>query len=223
MNRIHDSMTGRAERRVLDWLCVRMPGWVSPDMMTALGLIGAFLSFLGYWFSRTGEAWLWLAIVGLVVNWLGDSVDGSLARFRKSERPKYGFFLDHMTDTLAMALIAIGIGLSPYALLASGMAVLIAYYAMVILSMVTCIVTGNFRVSFGGIGPTEIRLLIVVCTFAGMLLPTPGLSLGGIWITIYDLLLIAISALLAFTCILQVFTTLRQLATVDVPKHMDGH
>jgi phosphatidylglycerophosphate synthase len=218
MNRIHHSVTARAERRILDWICIRMPGRVTPDMLTLLGLFGAVLCFVGYGLSGSNQTWLWLALAGLALNWLGDSLDGSLARYRQAERPKYGFFLDHMTDTLAMALIAIGIGLSPYALLATGMAVLVAYYAMVILTMATCIVTGAFRVSFNGVGPTEIRLLIGVCTLAGLLLPTPGQSVGGQWITIYDLLMFAVTGLLAFTCISQVLLTLKQLATVDSPK-----
>jgi phosphatidylglycerophosphate synthase len=223
MNRIHHSLTARAERRLLDWICVHMPARVTSDMLTLLGLAGALLSFMGYWLSAAQAAWLWLAIAGLALNWLGDSVDGSLARHRQVERPKYGFFLDHMADTLAMAMIAIGIGLSPYALLASGLGVLIAYFAMVILTMATCIVTGDFRVSFGGVGPTEIRLLIAVCTLVALYVPTPGMDVGGQWLTVYDVLMLVVAALLIITCILQVLTTLKQLAAIDSPnRNPDG-
>jgi phosphatidylglycerophosphate synthase len=138
-------------------------------MLTLLGVIGAGMSFCGYWLSHHGEAWLWLAVVGIAINWLGDSLDGSLARFRKAERSRYGFFLDHMTDTLSMALIGIGIGLSPYVHLASAGIVLMVYYLMMILSLTTCLATGNFRISFNGIGPTEIRLFIIAFTLAAMI------------------------------------------------------
>ena len=218
MNRIHQSLTARAERRILDWICPRLPAAVTSDMLTALGLLGALLCLIGYVRSASDPAWLWLAILGIALNWLGDSVDGSLARFRQAERPRYGFFLDHMADTLAMALIAIGIGLSPYALLVSGLAVLLAYYAMVILTMASCIVTGNFQVSFSGIGPTEIRLLIALCTLAGLWLPTPSWTVLGQWLTIYDLLIVVVTALLLITCFIQAWTLLGQLSATDRPK-----
>lgn len=217
MNRIHQSLTGGAERRILDWICPRLPAWMTSDMLTMLGLVGAALSCLGYALAGQDLGWLWLAIAGLFLNWLGDSLDGSLARFRRAERPKYGFFLDHMADTLAMALIAVGMGLSPYVLLASGLAVLVAYYAMVILTMATCIVTGDFRVSFGGIGPTEIRLLIALCTLPAVFVSIPGWDVLGLWLTIYDLLILAVSAGLLLTCLLQAASTLRQLAASDRP------
>jgi archaetidylinositol phosphate synthase len=224
MNRIHHSLTGRAERQMLDWICPRLPDWITSDMLTLLGLSGALLSFCGYWLSGTDRAWLWLAIAGLVLNWLGDSLDGSLARYRRAERPNYGFFLDHMTDTLAIALIAIGAGLSPFVLLASGFAVLAAYFSVVILSMVTCIATGVFRISFGGIGPTEIRLIIALCTLAGLHLPIPGIHFAGEWLTIYDFLMLAVAALLVLTCAVQFFVTLKQLAVADPPKQrQDGY
>jgi phosphatidylglycerophosphate synthase len=218
MLRISLSLTGTAERRMLDWLCTRTPGWISSDMLTLLGLFGAALSLFGYWESAAHRAWLWLAVLGLVLNWLGDSLDGSLARFRRAERPKFGFLVDHMTDNFAMALIAVGIGLSPYALFASGIVALAAYYMMVILSMAECIATGVFRISFGGVGPTEIRLLIATCTVAGVFLPTPGLALNGTWITIYDMLIYAVTLVMVVTCLLQTSSILKQLSRDTAPE-----
>lgn len=215
MNRIHQSLTGRAERRILDWICPRLPAWLTSDMLTLLGLVGAALSCLGYAGSGRNLAWLWLAIAGLFLNWLGDSLDGSLARFRQAERPRYGFFLDHMADTLAMALIAVGMGLSPYVLLASALAVLAAYYAMVILTMATCIVTGDFQVSFGGVGPTEIRLLIAACTLPALAWPIPSWEALGLRLTVYDLLIMTVTAGLLLTCVLQAATRLRQLEVLE--------
>jgi archaetidylinositol phosphate synthase len=218
MLRVNDTLTGSAERRVLASLCRRMPAWITSDMLTLLGVVGAVLSFLGYALSASGPAFLWLAIAGVVINWLGDSLDGSLARHRQAERPKYGFFLDHMTDTLAIGLIALGIGLSPYAQFASGLAILISYYLMVILSLATCLVTGVFRISFNKLGPTEIRLFIVACTISGILLPTPTIAWGEFRLTLYDLIMAAVTAMLILTCGVEAIKTARTLAAVDPPR-----
>lgn len=212
MQRINETLLSRAERRLLDWACRRMPARVSSDMLTALGVAGAGLCFAGYVLAG---AWLWLAVAGMALNWVGDSLDGSLARFRRAERPRYGFFLDHMTDTLAIALIMVGIGLSPHVNLAVALAALGAYYAMTILTMATCIATRVFRISFGGLGPTEIRLVIAVCTAAAALLPVPAWTIGGNELTIYDALMAAVAAGLVVTCLAMARRTARELAALD--------
>lgn len=217
MRRMHDSLTGAAEQRIIHWLCNRLPGWATSDMLTVLGVIGAAISFCGYWLSRQHEGWLWLAIAGIVINWLGDSLDGSFARHSNAERPKYGFFLDHMADTLAIGLIAVGIGLSPYAHVTSALAVLIAYYLMAILSLATCLATGTFRISFNGVGPTEIRLLIVACTLAIVGLPVPAFTWGDAVLTMYDAIMVGLALLMLLTGALQAIRTGRELSVTDPP------
>lgn len=218
MDRINDAITSRPERVLLTWLCERLPGWVTSDVLTALGVLGAALTFVGWWQSGRGDAFLWLACAGLILNWFGDSLDGSLARLRKAERPKYGFFIDHMSDTLAMALIALGIGLSPYASFGASMAVLLGYYLMVILSVVTSQTTGVFRISFNGIGPTEIRLLIIACTLSAILLPTPRFSWGEMELTIYDAIMLGLTVGLIGMCFSESIRTLHTLAIQDPPR-----
>lgn len=217
MQRVNKTLTADIERRILLWMCARLPRRITSDMLTTLGVAGAMIACAGFALSRLSVAFLSLALVGIALNWLGDSLDGSLARHRGTERPKYGFFLDHMTDTLAIGLIAVGIGLSPYAQFASGLAVLLGYYAMVILSMATCIATGVFRISFGRIGPTEIRLFIMACTIPGMFVPTPRFETFGAIFSIYDLIIFAVTAVLLLTCLMESAKTLRQLALADPP------
>src|SRR5690349_16571716 len=113
VERIQENMLARAERRLLTWLCGRMPDWVTPDRLTFFGLFGALLVFAGYIASNDTPEWLWLSIAGYAVHWFGDSLDGSLARFRKIERPRYGYFLDHSCDGVATTLVLLGIGMSP--------------------------------------------------------------------------------------------------------------
>ena len=116
-------LLARHEARALDWLARRVPSRVTPDHMTILGVVAALGIGAAYWLSGRDPAWLWVASGLLVVHWLGDSLDGTLARVRKAERPTYGYYLDHLVDAVATAVIGLGLGLSPYLLLATGLAI----------------------------------------------------------------------------------------------------
>lgn len=100
--RIQQNILARGERRLLNWICPRLPGWVTPDQLTTLGFLGAVMVAMGYMLSWLGPAWLSLSVAGYVVHWFGDSLDGSLARWRRIERPSYGYFVDHSVDGLAI-------------------------------------------------------------------------------------------------------------------------
>src|SRR3954462_9885716 len=118
------------EGRALEWSARRLPAWVKPDHLTALGVLAALAIAAVYVLSNGDKLWLWAASGLLVIHWLGDSLDGTLARVRKSERPRYGYYLDHLVDALATALIGIGLGLSPYMLLTTGLVIVIAYLVL---------------------------------------------------------------------------------------------
>ena len=109
------------EARVLDWIARRLPRAVKPDHLTALGVLASIGIAAAYVLSNGDEVWLWAASALLVVHWLGDSLDGTVARVRKAERPRYGYYLDHLVDAFATAAIGIGLGLSPHMLLAVGL------------------------------------------------------------------------------------------------------
>src|SRR6188508_867542 len=111
------------EARVLTAIARRLPGWIKPDHLTALGVLAALGIAAAYVLSNGDELWLWAASGLLILHWLGDSLDGTLARVRKAERPRYGYYLDHLVDAFATAAIGIGLGLSPYMLLAVGLAI----------------------------------------------------------------------------------------------------
>ena len=98
MKRINETVMSNYEKRLLDWACARIPAWVTSDMLTALGVIGAGMIFAGFSLSSNSSSWLSLVIAGLALNWAGDSLDGSLARYRMAERREYGFFLDHIPE-----------------------------------------------------------------------------------------------------------------------------
>src|SRR5208282_3347313 len=114
VERVHRSWSGALERPLLRWLAAREPAAITPDHLTLLGCGGALLCGLAYVASLYSPAFLWFANLGLLVNWFGDSLDGSLARSRKKERPRYGFFIDSTTDVISELLILLGLGASPY-------------------------------------------------------------------------------------------------------------
>ncbi len=168
INRIQENLLARNERRLLNWLCARMPPFVTPDRLTWTGMVGAICVFAGYVASNRGDAWLWLSIAGYFIQWFGDSMDGSLARFRKIERPRYGYFLDHSCDGLATALVVVGIGLSKYVLLEVALVGLVGYLLLSIHAFLSVRVLGELKLSYLNAGPTELRLVLIGLTVAMM-------------------------------------------------------
>jgi len=166
IERIQDNMIARLERRALNRLCAGMPAWATPDMLTMTGMIGAFLVFGGYVASNLHPAWLLLSIAGYVVHWFGDSLDGSLARFRKIERPRYGYFLDHSCDGFATMLVVVGIGITPYVQMEVALIALVGYLLMSIHAFLSVRVLGELRLSYLNAGPTELRLVLIGLTLS---------------------------------------------------------
>src|SRR5262245_24038819 len=109
-----------------------LPAWVTPDRLTALGVFGAAVVFAGSLLSNRDPAFLWLANLGLVIHWLGDSLDGTLARVRGSERPKLGFVMDQSVDVVGDILIMAGLGLSPFVRLDAALLALVGYHALTV-------------------------------------------------------------------------------------------
>jgi archaetidylinositol phosphate synthase len=200
--RVNDILLGPLERPALKWLAAHLPAWVSPDMMTITGIAGALLITLSYGLSQFNPAFLWLASLGFVISWFGDSLDGTLARYRHIERPKYGFFIDHITDVLTEIIIVLGLGLSPYISFTVASMCCIAYITMSVLVYVRMNVTGEFRISYSKLGPTEIRVLAIllntVMYFVGF--AAIKFSLGSVPIVIssYDLVVTGITLLLIY-------------------------
>ncbi len=171
--RLNEGLWQPLERPVLHWLVVRLPAWVTPDHLTALGLFGAAVAFFGYGLSRWHPGFLWLATTGLIVNWFGDSLDGTVARSRKIERPRYGFFIDHTTDLFAEVLFAMGLGLSPFVRFEVACVALIAYLLIAVYTFVRTNVFGTLQIAFNGIGPTEVRVGMVLLN-AWLFFAPPG-------------------------------------------------
>ena len=161
--RVNDILLGPLERPALHWLAAHMPSWVTPDACTAIGVLGALLTMISYGLSNYSPSYLWLASLGFVINWFGDSLDGTLARYRHIERPRYGFYIDHIIDVVCQVMIFLGLGLTPFVSFNVACLALIGYLMLSILVYVRTYVAGEFKISYGGLGPTESRALWLFC------------------------------------------------------------
>jgi archaetidylinositol phosphate synthase len=205
------------ETRVLEWIARRLPAWVTPDHLTGLGVIAAFGIAAAYLLSNGDQVWLWAASALLVVHWLGDSLDGTLARVRKIERPTYGYYLDHLVDALATAVIGLGLGLSPYMLLAVGLVIVIVYLVLSINTYLETYAFGVFTLGYGRLGPTEARIgLIVVNTLLALGVGL-GFEIGGLGLSVLDVVGLAIAGLMLTTLVGRAVRNLRVLADREPP------
>jgi phosphatidylglycerophosphate synthase len=171
------------ERRVLVAIARRLPSSLTSDHLTLLGVVGALSAGAAYALSALDSAWLWAASALLAVNWLGDSLDGTLARVRRVERPRYGYYLDHMVDAFATAAIGAGIGLSPYVSLSVALTGVLAYLVLSINVYLESAVFGVFRLGYGRMGPTEARMVLVLANVLLVIAgPAPAVLTIANWI-----------------------------------------
>jgi archaetidylinositol phosphate synthase len=158
--RIQESITSGFERRALLWLAARMPPWVTSDQLTLLGFVAMLLAGASYLSARWHPVGLLLATGCLALNWFGDSLDGTLARARNRQRPRYGFYVDHMVDSFGALFLMSGLAASTYVDWRIAMGMLVAFLLLSIESYLASYTLGIFRLSFAKFGPTEIRILL---------------------------------------------------------------
>lgn len=154
------SLLAKVEKRTLIWLAARMPPWVNSDHLTLLGFMAMFAAGLGYWAASVDRRALLAVIAALAVNWFGDSLDGTLARVRNRLRPRYGFYVDHITDAVGTFFLMGGLALSGYMNPFLALGLLIAYFLLSIEVYLTTYTIGAFHLSFWSFGPTELRILL---------------------------------------------------------------
>jgi phosphatidylglycerophosphate synthase len=204
-------LLARAESRALQWVAERLPARVMPDHLTALGVAAAVGIAGTYWLSGDDRAWLWATSALLVVHWLGDSLDGTLARVRRSERPGYGYYLDHLVDAVATALIGLGLGLSPFLSLGAGLAIVIAYLVLSINTYLETQTLGVFRLGYGRLGPTEARVALIALNTA--------LALGLVAGSVLDVVALGGAALMLGGLAIRAAANLRTLAAREPAVH----
>jgi archaetidylinositol phosphate synthase len=177
--RIQESFTSGLERGALLWLASGMPAWVTSDDLTLLGFVAMILAGGSYWLARWNPAGLLLAAACLALNWFGDSLDGTLARVRNRQRPRYGFYVDHVVDSFGALFLMSGLGASTYIDWRIAMGMLIAFLLLSIETYLAAYTLGIFRLSFAKLGPTEIRIFLAlgnVVLWCNPKMKTPGFS-----------------------------------------------
>jgi len=197
------------EKRCLVWLAHRTPGKINSDHLTALGLIALLGAGLSYWYARWDRRGLLLVIVFLALNWLGDSLDGTLARVRNRQRPRYGFYVDHVVDAFGTFFLLGGLGLSGYMSERVAAGLLVAYFMLSIEVYLATYTIGTFNLSFWKFSPTELRILLVIGNIALLYRPTVHLlgstyrlfDVGGI-VGIIGMALMLIVAVVRHTILL---------------------
>jgi len=182
--REHKSLTAAAEKRLLVWIAERLPPWINADHLTSLGLLAFLAGGVCYWLCAREHAWLHAVNVCLVLNWLGDSLDGTVARVRQKLRPRYGFYVDHMVDALAALFLLLGLAYSTLITPAVAIALLVAYFFLTINMGYATHALGVFKISFGAIGGTEMRILLALVNLA--VLCWPQVEIAGRNVLLFD-------------------------------------
>ncbi len=183
--RIQQSFVAGIEKRTLVWLAERTPAWINPDHLTLLGFISQCLAGVCYAFARFNPDTLLLGILCLALNWLGDSLDGTLARVRNRQRPRYGFYIDHIADTIGAFFLMGGLALSGFVHSAIAFGMLVAFLMLSIEAYLATYTLGRFRLSYWRFGPTEIRILLAIGNLA--LFTHPVIKLLGRQVLLFDL------------------------------------
>ncbi len=199
MERRHRSLLAGVEKQCLLWLANRLPGWVQPDHLTLLAWASTFMGGVSYAAAQWWPPALLVVNVWLVVNWFGDSLDGTLARVRRRERPRYGFYVDHMVDSFGVLFLLGGLALSGYMRPAVAFALLIIYLLLSINLYLAAYSLGIFQLSFWLFGPTELRILLAVGNVVAWLQPT--VRVLGIERSFFDVAGLAAAVMMALVLV----------------------
>jgi archaetidylinositol phosphate synthase len=182
--RIQASVLASLEKRCLIWMAQRMPAPINSDHLTMVGAAAMVGAGLCYWIAPSAPVALWGVVGMLVVNWFGDSLDGTLARVRRQERPRYGLYVDHVLDAVGLLFLIGGLMLGGFMSPAIGAAFLISYYLLTNEIALATHTVGTFRISYWKLGPTELRILLAVGTI--MLLRSPEVTILGSRVLLFD-------------------------------------
>lgn len=214
--RENDILLGFLERPALNWLAAHMPKWITPDTLTWIGILSSILIFVSYALTNISSYFLWLASLGFILNWFGDSLDGTLARYRHIERPRFGFLIDHWVDAISTVLIFLGMGTSPYVDFTVSAMGVIAYLLDSIMVYLITYVTDVFRITSAKIGPTEIRTLAIILNTVMFFIgnPTFMLPLFG-QTSVYTLVVAVMAAAMTIYFLVNTSIEAHKLALLD--------
>ncbi|RLC46934.1 MAG: CDP-alcohol phosphatidyltransferase [Candidatus Cloacimonadota bacterium] len=204
--RINESILRSLEKKILLYLASKIDDSVKPDHLTYFGLFGAFLILIGYYLCHFGYGFLWMASLGFFINWFGDSLDGTVARYRQIERPLYGFYIDHNVDAMTTFIIGVAFGISPFLRFDIAMYLIIAYFLLSIHTYINSYLAGFFKITYSGVGPTEVRMIAIIAnTILFFVHKNPKVALFKMHITYFDLAAVFVGTLLYIGFIIAYF------------------
>jgi len=212
--REHASLTAATEKRLLVWIAGRLPSWMTSDHLTLLALAAMALAGASYALARYDRRALWLVVAGLALNWFGDSLDGTLARVRRAERPRYGFYVDHVLDIVGITMLMSGLACSGFMSPIIALALLVSYLLVSGEVFLATAVRQVFRMSFAGFGPTELRIVLAIGTIA--LFGDPHVEVGAFGrLQLFDVGAMVATAGLVVALALIIARNTRALALVE--------
>ena len=226
--RIQTSVLNALEKKVLVYLAERQPRWMTSDILTYIGVFGAVVIAAGYVLSAWNINFLWLSSLGFIINWYGDSLDGTLARVRKTQRPIYGYYLDHTIDAINEVMIFVGVGLSGLMHLEISLLALVMYLLMTINVSINAHLKKEFKLTYASLGPTEFRIImIIINTLFATVAPLREFSCGfhicghQLAFSALDLIGIAIIIILALMHLTTVHKDIKGYAEMDPMPERD--
>lgn len=211
--RIQASLLAGVEKRLLVWMAERLPAWVGSDHLTALGAIAMLGGGLSFWWAARDPLALIAVVIFLVLNWFGDSLDGTLARVRHHERPRYGFYVDHVLDVVGILLLFSGLVAGGFMTPLIGAAFLIAYYLLTVEIGLATHTVGTFRISYWKMGPTEMRILLAAGAL--QLLRSSDVVLFGHRFLLFDVGGVIATAALLVTFVVSAISNGRRLYRLE--------
>jgi phosphatidylglycerophosphate synthase len=218
--REHRSLLAAAEKRLLIRIASHLPSSIHSDHLTVLALAAMALAGLGFWLARWDNNWLWVVVGALAINWFGDSLDGTLARLRRVERPRYGFYVDHVLDIVGITFLLTGLACSGFMTPVIALSLLVAYLLVAGEVFLATAVRNVFRMSFAGFGPTELRIVLSIGAIA--LRGNSHVSFGALGrVHLFDVGGVVAIAGLVVALVWAIVRNTTELARLEPPRHPD--
>jgi phosphatidylglycerophosphate synthase len=213
---INTAITARAEEKLKEIICPRIPEWMGPDHLTIVGIIGMIIVSIGFPLGFVNRYYLGLVALGLIINWFGDSFDGSIARYRKRTRPNYGYYIDKIVDAVVVIMFALGLGLSGFVKIEIALLLSCMYLALMLNVDLLTYVKGINKNSFGWFGPTEVRIVGIIVAVVMFFLPVQTYDIYGYLVSQYDIVVFVLSVLMFLVLIIDIIKNGLKLHREDV-------
>ncbi|MDD3474715.1 MAG: CDP-alcohol phosphatidyltransferase family protein [Candidatus Dojkabacteria bacterium] len=203
-NAINTAITAKAEEKAKEFICPRIPKWIGPDHLTIIGVIGIVITSVGFILGFFNRYWIVAIPIGLIINWFGDSFDGSIARYRKRTRPNYGYYIDKIVDAVVLMILALGIGLSGFVKIEIALLFLAMYLGLMLHVDLITHVENKSQNSFGLVGPTEIRIVGVFASIVMFFMPVNYYNIYGHILTQYDFIVLGVAVIMFFILLVSI-------------------